>query len=100
MPVFRPIATAVLAILGLVSAAAAPARAQAVNELPAKAEGALAFYVGGPTAPWEATAQVFEQRYPGIKVSITGGFSTCSTRRSMHSSRPASSRSTSRCSRP
>ena len=75
MPVFRPLATAALAILGLVSAAAAPARAQAVDELQAKAEGAFVFYVGGPTAPWEARARVFEQRYPGIKVSITGGFS-------------------------
>jgi hypothetical protein len=28
-----------------------------------------------PTAPWEARARIFEQRYPGIKVSITGGFS-------------------------
>src|SRR5262249_32403121 len=31
--------------------------------------------VGGPTAPWEASARIFEQRYPGIKISITGGFS-------------------------
>jgi ABC-type Fe3+ transport system substrate-binding protein len=77
MPLFRPLATAALALLGLVFAAAAPARAQAADELhaKAKAEGAFVFYVGGPTAPWEAQARVFEQRYPGIKVSITGGFS-------------------------
>jgi ABC-type Fe3+ transport system substrate-binding protein len=77
MPVFRPLATAALAVLGLVSAAAAPAGAQTADELhgKAKAEGAFVFYVGGPTAPWEARARVFEQRYPGIKVSITGGFS-------------------------
>jgi ABC-type Fe3+ transport system substrate-binding protein len=77
MPVFRQLATAALAMLGLVFAAAAPARAQAADELhaKAKAEGAFVFYVGGPTAPWEARARVFEQRYPGIKVSITGGFS-------------------------
>src|SRR4029450_12649903 len=37
--------------------------------------GAFVFYVGGPTAPWEAKAKIFEQRYPGIKISITGGFS-------------------------
>ena len=55
----------------------APAGAQSLDEIyqQAKAEGALTFYVGGPTAPWEARARVFEQRYPGIKISITGGFS-------------------------
>src|SRR6185503_12050102 len=41
----------------------------------AKSEGAFTFYVGGPTAPWEAAAKKFEARYPGIKVSVTGGFS-------------------------
>ena len=55
----------------------APADAQPLDGIYqlAKAEGALTFYVGGPTAPWEARARVFEQRYPGIKISITGGFS-------------------------
>lgn len=53
------------------------ARGQSGHELSAKAttEGALAFYVGGPTAPWEARAKIFEQRYPGIKISVVGGFS-------------------------
>ncbi len=53
------------------------AQGQSRDELSAKAttEGAVAFYVGGPTAPWEARAKIFEQRYPGIKVSVTGGFS-------------------------
>ena len=41
----------------------------------AKAEGALVLYTGGPTAPWDAAAKEFSARYPGIKVSITGGFS-------------------------
>ncbi len=41
----------------------------------AKAEGALALYVGGPTAPWEAVARDFSARYPGIHVTVTGGFS-------------------------
>jgi len=41
----------------------------------ARQEGALAFYAGGPTAPWEAFSKDFSARYPGIKVSITGGFS-------------------------
>jgi ABC-type Fe3+ transport system substrate-binding protein len=61
------------AALTALAASALPASAQL--QVQAKAEGALTFYVGGPTAPWEAKARVFEQRYPGIKVSITGGFS-------------------------
>jgi ABC-type Fe3+ transport system substrate-binding protein len=70
-------ATATLALLGLISASALSARAQGADDIyaAAKAEGAFVLYVGGPTAPWEATARIFEQRYPGIKVSITGGFS-------------------------
>src|SRR3954454_15880115 len=69
--------TAALALLGLISAATLPARAQTPDAIyaAAKTEGAFVLYVGGPTAPWEATARVFEQRYPGIKVAITGGFS-------------------------
>ena len=65
--------TALLASL----AAALPAGAQSLDDFYAKAkdEGAFAFYVGGPTAPWEARAKVFEERYPGIKVTIGGGFS-------------------------
>jgi ABC-type Fe3+ transport system substrate-binding protein len=41
----------------------------------AKKEGALAFYAGGPTAPWEAFAKDFSAKYPGIEVRVTGGFS-------------------------
>jgi ABC-type Fe3+ transport system substrate-binding protein len=41
----------------------------------AKSEGALVLYTGGPTAPWESTAKEFSMRYPGIAVSVTGGFS-------------------------
>jgi ABC-type Fe3+ transport system substrate-binding protein len=41
----------------------------------AKSEGAFAFYVGGPTAPWEGRAKLFEALYPGIRISIGGGFS-------------------------
>ena len=68
----RLVATA-LGLSGLIAATTLPVRAQLYAE--AKSEGAFVFYVGGPTAPWEAKAKVFEQRYPGIKVSITGGFS-------------------------
>jgi len=73
----RLIAAAALNLLGVIVAADVPARAQSLDELyaKAKAEGAFVLYVGGPSAPWEASARIFEQRYPGIKVSITGGFS-------------------------
>src|SRR5881392_1554897 len=72
----RLAASATFVLLGL-SAASLAARAQSADPVyaAAKAEGAFVLYVGGPTAPWEATARIFEQRYPGIKVSITGGFS-------------------------
>jgi hypothetical protein len=67
----------VAAALGLSVSATLPANAQSLDDIYAKAksEGDFAFYVGGPTAPWEAMAKVFEQRYPGIGISISGGFS-------------------------
>ncbi|MFZ3350089.1 MAG: extracellular solute-binding protein [Xanthobacteraceae bacterium] len=56
---------------------AAPAAAQSMDELYAKAktEGALVFYSGGPIAPYESFLNDFKQRFPGLAVSITGGFS-------------------------
>src|SRR5580698_7124966 len=63
--------------LCVVASGAIPAGAQSLDDLYAKAksEGAFVLYVGGPTAPWEAMAKTFNERYPGINVSITGGFS-------------------------
>jgi ABC-type Fe3+ transport system substrate-binding protein len=54
-----------------------PARAQSLDALydKAKTEGALLLYTGGPTAPWDAAAKEFSARYPGVKVSVIGGFS-------------------------
>ncbi len=54
-----------------------PARAQSLDALydKAKTEGALLLYTGGPTAPWDAAAKEFSARYPGVNVSVTGGFS-------------------------
>ena len=54
-----------------------PVRAQPAADLYAKAksEGAFNLYVGGPTAPWEAMAKRFNDKYPGITISISGGFS-------------------------
>ncbi len=59
----RLAAAAVFAFAGLATtlAASPPVRAQSLDDFYAKAkdEGAFAFYVGGPTAPWEARAKVF-----------------------------------------
>ena len=41
----------------------------------AKQEGALVLYGGGPTSLYEVPARAFEQKYPGIKVTIHAGFS-------------------------
>ena len=41
----------------------------------ARAEQGLALSIGGPTAPWEECAVAFQSAYPGIQVSIDGGFS-------------------------
>src|SRR5581483_268968 len=41
----------------------------------AKAEKELVLYTGGPAAPHEARARLFMQQFPGITVSVTGGFS-------------------------
>ena len=56
---------------------ASPAQAQSLDALydKAKSEGALVLYAGGPTAPWDAAAKDFSARYPGVTVSVTGGFS-------------------------
>jgi ABC-type Fe3+ transport system substrate-binding protein len=54
-----------------------PARPQTIDALyeKAKTEGSLVLYTGGPTAPWDAAAKGFSARYPGVNVSVTGGFS-------------------------
>jgi ABC-type Fe3+ transport system substrate-binding protein len=68
---------ATIAGLAALAAGTFSANAQSLDDFYAKAkdEGAFSFYVGGPTAPWEARAKLFEERYPGIKISIGGGFS-------------------------
>lgn len=77
MPVIAGRRLAAGAAFAALAATPPPAVAQSLDELyvKAKVEGALAFYAGGPTAPWEARAKIFEERYPGIKISIGGGFS-------------------------
>jgi ABC-type Fe3+ transport system substrate-binding protein len=53
------------------------ARGATLDELyeKAKAEKEVVFYSGGPAAPHENRAKAFMQRFPGITVSVTGGFS-------------------------
>jgi ABC-type Fe3+ transport system substrate-binding protein len=59
------------------SVAGTVAHAQSADQLYAKAkdEKTLVFYSGGPSEPYQRMAKDFEQRYPGIAVSVTGGFS-------------------------
>jgi ABC-type glycerol-3-phosphate transport system substrate-binding protein len=40
-----------------------------------KAEASLHFCAGGPTAPYEARIKEFMEKFPGIQVSVSGGFS-------------------------
>jgi len=55
----------------------AAAHAETVEQLyeKAKAEKTLTFYAGGPTAPYEARIKAFQEKFPGIQVSVEGGFS-------------------------
>ena len=41
----------------------------------ARQERNLVVWAGGPAAGHEAAARAFEQRYPGIPVAVTAGFS-------------------------
>ena len=55
----------------------APVRAQTLDQLYASAKGekALVLWAAGPTAAYERATQAFEQQFPGITVSLTGGLS-------------------------
>jgi len=68
---------AVASVILAVAAGDVTADAQTAGGLydKARADSALVLYVGGPTAPWEAMAKAFNARYPGIAISISGGFS-------------------------
>ena len=65
------------AITALLPFAAAGSRAETLDQLyeKAKLEKTVVFYAGGPAAPHENRAKEFMQKYPGITVSVTGGFS-------------------------
>jgi ABC-type Fe3+ transport system substrate-binding protein len=53
------------------------ARAESLDEIyqKAKEEKTLALYAAGPTAPHERFAKEFQEKFPGVTVAITGGFS-------------------------
>jgi ABC-type Fe3+ transport system substrate-binding protein len=53
-----------------------PLRAETLDDLYAKAkgEGALSIYGGGPARLYEGWVREYEARFPGIKVTVTGGY--------------------------
>src|SRR6516165_6413468 len=55
----------------------APVRAETLDELytKAKTEKSLVIYAGGPVSNYEPLAREFESKFPGLTVSIEGGFS-------------------------
>jgi ABC-type Fe3+ transport system substrate-binding protein len=70
-------AAGLAAIAAATSLACAAASAQSADQLYAKAkdEKTLVLYTGGPAQPYERMAKDFMARYPGIAISVTGGFS-------------------------
>jgi ABC-type Fe3+ transport system substrate-binding protein len=68
---------ALLAACAAAAFCAAVARAETLDELyqKAKAEKSLVIYAGGPVTNYEPLAREFERQYPGLTVSIEGGFS-------------------------
>src|SRR5262252_8768649 len=79
----------------------APARAETLDELytKAKSEKSLAIYAGGPVSNYEPLAREFESKFPGLTVSIEGGFSNVLIRKSSGSSATKGSKPIWRCSR-
>jgi ABC-type Fe3+ transport system substrate-binding protein len=68
---------AVLILLLTLASGNLPASAETVDQLyaAAKTEKSLVLWGAGPTAGYEAAARAFEQKFPGITISLTGGFS-------------------------
>jgi ABC-type Fe3+ transport system substrate-binding protein len=61
----------------VLNAFATAVHAETIDELyaAAKKEGALSLMGGGPVGLYEPWVREFEQRFPGIKVTLQGGFS-------------------------
>ena len=62
-----------LAMAAAAVLAATAGSAETMDELYAKAkpEGHLVLYGGGPVEPFERWAKEFEQKFPGLSVSVT-----------------------------
>jgi ABC-type Fe3+ transport system substrate-binding protein len=65
------------AAAALIAGPAPLARAETMDALYAKAkrEGSLVLYGGGPAEPYERWAKEFQERFPGVAMSVTGGYS-------------------------
>jgi ABC-type Fe3+ transport system substrate-binding protein len=76
MNTFERCVTAAVAS-GALWLAQSAAGAETIDQLyeKAKAEKEVVFYSGGPVAPYERWAREFKERFPGVSVSVTGGFS-------------------------
>ena len=66
-----------LAAIAALALAYTPASAETLDEIYAKAklEKSLVIYAGGPVTNYEPLARDFEKKYPGLSVTIEGGFS-------------------------
>jgi len=73
----RAVACGLLRATLAAACCSAPARAQSLDQLyaMAKPEKSLILSAGGPAASYETAARAFEQKFPGIAVSLTDGFS-------------------------
>lgn len=67
---------AVALAMTLLALSALSLRAETLDGLYAKAkgEGALSIYGGGPARLYEGWVKEYEARFPGIKVTVTGGY--------------------------
>ena len=67
---------AALLAAALLGSAALPLGAETLDEIYAKAkgEGALSIYGGGPARLYEGWVKEYEARFPGVKVTVTGGY--------------------------
>src|SRR5712691_10225907 len=65
------------ALVAALALCCASGRAETLDELYAKAktEKSLVIYAGGPVSNYEPLAREFESKFPGLAVSIEGGFS-------------------------
>src|SRR5215475_10251643 len=74
---------AVMLLVASPLASLAQARAESMDELyeKAKQEQTLALYGAGPSGSHDRWIRDFQQRFPGVKVALTGGLSNGLNRR-------------------